>query len=173
MICRYLVMARWNQKRRDAETLEERRLSAAPLFRKGVSDSDIARRVGVTPQAVHRWHLLFERGGADALKKSSHTGRPPALTEPQKKKLAKLLLAGAVASGYPTDLWTTERVRGVVRRKFGMTYTTVGVWKLLHKMGFSWQRPKRRARERDEKVIATWLTDTWPNLKKRGTGEGR
>jgi len=154
MIYRYFIMARWNQKRRDTETLEERRLSAAPLFHKGISDSDIARRVGVTPQAVHRWHLLFERGGADALKKSPHTGRPSALTEPQKKKLTKLLLAGAVASGYSTDLWTTERVRDVVKREFGRAYTTVGIWKLLHKMGFSWQRPKRHPKERDEKAIA-------------------
>ena len=166
-------MARWNQRVRNAATLEERRMSAAPLFREGFSESEIARKLGVTPQAVHGWHQLLRRGGADALKKRPHTGRPPSLTEAQKKKLAKLLLDGAVASGYSTDLWTTERVREIVRRKFGATYTTVGVWKLLHKMGFSWQRPKRRPKELDEKAIADWLMNTWPNLKKRGTGEWR
>jgi len=166
-------MARWSQKVRDAATLEERRMSALPLFREGISESEIARRLGVTPQAVHGWHLLFHRGGADALKKREHTGRPPSLTGLQKKKLAKLLLDGAVASGYSTDLWTTKRVRDIVKREFGMTYTTVGIWKLLRKMGFSWQRPKRRAKERDEKVIADWLMNTWPKLKKRGVGEGR
>lgn len=164
-------MARWDQKVRDAGTLEERRMVAVPLFRKGVSDSEIARRLGVTPQAAYRWHLLYTKGGADALKKHPHTGRPPSLTDSQKKKLTKLLLAGAVLSGYSTDLWTTERVKAVVKRIFGITYTTVGIWKLLHKMGFSWQRPKRRAKERDEKVIADWLMNTWPKLKKRGVGE--
>jgi len=147
-------------------------MSAAPLFREGLSESEIARRLGVSPQAVHGWHQLFRRGGADALEKRLHTGRPSSLTGLQKKKLAKLLLDGAAASGYSTDLWTTERVRDVVRREFGLTYTAVGIWKLLHRMGFSWQRPKRLPKERDEKVIADWLRDTWPKLKKRGSGEG-
>lgn len=166
-------MARWNQKVRHAATLEERRMSAAPLFREGLSESEIARRLGVTPQAVHGWHKLFHRGGADALEKRLHTGRPPSLTESQKKKLAKLLLDGAATSGYSTDIWTTERVRDVLRREFGMKYTTVGIWKLLHRMGFSWQRPRRHPRERNEKGIADWLMNTWPKLKKRGSDEGR
>lgn len=148
-------------------------MSAVLLFREGLSESEIAHRLGVTPQAVHGWHQLLRRGGADALRKRGHTGRPPSLTGLQKKKLARLLLDGAAASGYSTDLWTTKRVRDLVKREFGRIYTTVGIWKLLRRMGFSWQRPKRRPKERDEKVIADWLMKTWPKLKKRGAGEGR
>jgi len=34
-------------------------------------------------------------------------------------------------------------------------------------MGWSCQKPQRRARERDEATIARWRKKEWPRLKKR------
>ncbi|EMN89414.1 winged helix-turn helix domain protein [Leptospira weilii str. UI 13098] len=36
----------------------------------------------------------------------------------------------------------------------------------MHQLGFSYQKPKKRALERDEKAIETWKTKTWPDIKK-------
>lgn len=148
-------------------------MASVEMFRGGISESEIARRLGVTPQAVHGWHVLFKRGGEEALRKRRRTGRPSSLTPAERKRLAVILVAGAVRAGYSTDLWTTERVADVVKRRFEVDYTTVGVWKLLRSMGFSWQRPKRQAKERDERVIRDWLVNTWPRLQKKGEGEER
>jgi transposase len=167
------AMGRWSQRVRDPETLEERRIRAAELFHQGVPEAEIARRLGVTPQAIHGWHQAYRRQGPNGLKKRPHTGRPPSLTDQQIKKLAELLRDGATASGYSTDLWTTERVRDLVKHHFHTTYTTVGIWKLLHRMGFTWQRPRTHPRERDEEVIATWLAEEWPQLQKKGDKEGQ
>jgi len=166
-------MGRWSQKVRDPETLEERRISSAELFRKGLPEAEIARKLGVTPQAVHGWHQTYRQQGTNGLKKHPHTGRPPSLTSQQRKKLDRLLREGATASGYSTDIWTAERVRDLVKRQFQITYTTVGVWKLLRRMGFTWQRPRRHPRERDDQAIANWLAEQWPKLEKKGEKEGQ
>jgi hypothetical protein len=39
------------------------------------------------------------------------------------------------------------------------------VWRLLRRLGWSPQRPARRARERDEAEIARWREQEWPRIK--------
>ena len=68
-----------------------------------------------------------------------------------------MLLRGAGAAGYPTELWTLKRIGDVIRKQFGVRYTPVGVWALL-RHGLRWNRQKQeqRALQRDEAAIAQW-----------------
>jgi transposase len=50
-------------------------------------------------------------------------------------------------------------VGAVIRRLFGIEYSDCHVWKLLRKMGWTRQRPARRAKERDEERIANWVRE--------------
>jgi transposase len=71
-------------------------------------------------------------------------------------------------AGYATDLWTLQRVAKLIETQFRVRYTTVGVWKLLRlSLEWSWQKPERRAIQRDEAAIEQWKTRTWPHIKKR------
>ena len=54
-------------------------------------------------------------------------------------------MRGALAAGFPTELWTLKRVRAVVKREFGVAYSTTGAWELLRSLGFSPQKPEQRA----------------------------
>jgi transposase len=95
------------------------------------------------------------------------------LSEQQKERLRRLLVAGAVQAGYATDLWTLRRIAKLIQRHFGVRYTTVGVWKLLRVgLEWSWQKPERRATQRDEAAIERWKRHTWPHIKKRPTAWG-
>jgi len=90
------------------------------------------------------------------------------LSATQQEQLKTLLLRGAGAAGYPTELWTLRRIGEVIRKRFGVRYSPVGVWALLrHGLGWSWQKPERRALQRDEAAINQWKWDEWPRLKKR------
>ena len=82
-------------------------------------------------------------------------------------KLRKSLLAGAKKQGYSADLWTLSRVLTLIVKLGGSCFSTVHVWRLLGRMGFSPQRPTGRARERNEEAIATWKTQEWPRIKKK------
>jgi transposase len=58
-------------------------------------------------------------------------------------------------------------VRAVVAREFGVQYSQTGCWELLRNLGFSPQKPERRATQRNDDGILEWKLKTWPALKKK------
>lgn len=117
-----------------------------------------------------RWRNAVRAEGAQGLKVRLSPGRPPKLTSAQRRRLERLLLAGPPACGYRTDLWTTARIAAVIRREFRVRYHPDHVGRLLHRWGWSPQKPERRARERDEKGIARWIAREWPRVKQTPRG---
>jgi transposase len=153
-----------------AEVLETRRARALVLLKKGLSLHEVARRLGCAPSSVMRWRDAVKREGKKGLKVRPTPGRPPRLAEEQRRELADILLAGSLASGYGTDLWTTARVAEVIGVRFGVVYHPDHVGRLLHQMGWSAQKPERRALERDEAKIGRWKKQEWPRVKKTPAG---
>jgi transposase len=103
----------------------------------------------------------------DALRARQAAGRPPKLTQTQKRILAACLLKGALAAGYATDLWTCPRIGEVIRGRFGIRFHVDYLPRLMASLGFSCQRPERRAIERDERAIRRWINQDWTRIKKK------
>ena len=152
------------------QQLEKRRLKAMELLDTGLSLNEVARRVGSNPSSVMRWRDARDRDGEQGLKPKPAPGGPPKLTPSQKKRLVKLLLKGAMASGYRTELWTTARIAELISRNFGVTYHRDHVGRLLAALGFSYQKPEGRALERDDEAIEQWKRKEWPRVKKTPSG---
>lgn len=148
------------------ETLEKRRWRAIDLLKRGLNLSQVAAKVGSSVSSVFRWHEAFRERGRWALKPQPVPGRPPKLNASQKRQLTKILVAGAPSSGYSTDLWTQRRVAKVIQERFGIDYHPNHMWRFLQSLGWSVQKPIKRARERDEKAIAHWKRYVWPHIKK-------
>ena len=146
--------------------LEKRRLRGGRLLRKGVAQVEVVRRIGVAPSTVSGWAKRVHRGGLDALRSERGLGRPAGLDAAQRAELAQALKAGAMAHGFPTELWTLRRVGRLITSQFGLRYSESQVWRILRAMGFSPQRPSKRALERDEKAIRHGKRKRWPRLKK-------
>jgi transposase len=146
---------------------EARRLRAAKLFAQGHPQAEVARALGVSRQAVSRWHARFTQGGVDALRSRGPTGPDPKLSATQLAKIEEALLAGAMANGFDTDLWTLERVAVVITQLTGVRHHPGHVWSILrHRLGWTLQRPERRASERDEEAIVRWVQQEWPRIKR-------
>ena len=79
--------------------------------------------------------------------------------------MRRALLQGPAAYGWKTELWTLERVATVITITTGVQYHIGHVWKILRQLGWSWQKPARRASERDEEAIARWVQEEWPEIK--------
>jgi transposase len=153
--------------RRDFEGMERRRKRAARMFERGATQADVARELEVSRQSVSRWYGEWQRGGSAALKAAGRAGRMPRLTEAQLVVVDRALRQGARAHGFGTDLWTVERVAAVIEATTGVHYHSGHVWKLLRdKLGWSRQRPVRRAVERDDEAIARWVAVDWPRIKR-------
>jgi transposase len=144
----------------------KRRVRAGRMLLKGKTPAQVAAAVGAPRQTVYRWLDVLNDGGIDALRVINKGGRPAQLDVAQYDQLRQVLLDGPQAAGFDTDLWTLKRVREVIRRRFGVQFSEVHVWRLLGKLGFSSQKPERQAKERDEAAVARWKKRTWPALKK-------
>ncbi len=148
------------------EVLRERRRRAFALLDEGLSLNQVAHRIGCHPSSVMRWRDAREKRGDGAFEVGASPGRPPKLSRREKKRLVKLLLKGPMAYGYRTDLWTCERVAKLIRREFRVRYHRHHVARLLRQLGWSYQKPERRALERDEAAINRWKRKEWPRIKK-------
>lgn len=150
-----------------AAELERRRRRAIALLEEGKTQAAVAEALGTSEASVSRWREAYEQGGQTALAAKPHPGKPSRLTASQRRRLASLLLQGARKHGYSTELWTLGRVAELIAVKFGVEYHPGHVWYVLRGMGWSSQKPERRARERDEQAVATWRRRDWPRIKKR------
>ena len=151
-----------------AEQLEKRRRRAMALLRVGTPYREVARRVDASLSSVVRWEQAHRRDKRNARRARPTPGRPCRLSAAQQGQLNARLLRGAGAAGYATEVWTLKRIGDVIRRQFRVRYSPEGVWRLLrHGLGWSWQKPERRALPRDEAAIAQWKRDEWPRIKKR------
>ena len=148
------------------EELQRRRERAIALLKEGVAPVDVASRVGVDRRSVRRWKAAFRREGAAALKAKPAPGRPCALTEKHKRRLERWLVKGARGCGFATDLWTCARVAQVIRDRFGVDYHVDHIGRVLHALGWSPQKPRCLAVERDEADIARWIKEERPRVKK-------
>jgi transposase len=120
-------------------------------------------------QAVHQWARQYRRRGAAGLRRRLPPGRPPKLVRRQLAQLPRLLARGAHAYGFSTAVWTTQRVADLLWKRLQVRYDRDHVCRLLHRFGWSWQKPTGRARERDEVASHRWVQHTWPRLKKKPT----
>lgn len=154
--------------------MEARRLRAADLFAGGVRQAEIARELGVCHQTVSDWHAIWKEGGKEALRGAGRAGRRRKLTDDQLAAVEAALEKGPKANGYATELWTLQRVAEVIERVTGIRYHRGHVWRVLREqLGWTRQRPARRAVERDDEAIDRWVRERWPKVKKTPAAEER
>ena len=147
--------------------LERRRRRALELLKRGLSLSAVAERVDCSHSSVIRWREAYQRAGPQALAaRPPSPWRPPKLSTGQKRRLVSCLLRGPLACGYRTDLWTTRRVAEVIRKTFAVRYHPNAIWRVLRGLGWSCQKPQRRALQRNEAAIVHWKRYRWPHIKK-------
>jgi transposase len=151
---------------RERDRLQARRLGAAELFAAGVRQAEVAGQLGVSPQAVSIWHARWKESAPDALRSRGPSGPAPRLSDAQLAMVERALLEGAAANGFVGELWTLERIALVIERLTGIRHHPAYVWALLrHRLGWSVQRPRRRAVERDQAAIDRWVKQDWPRIK--------
>jgi transposase len=131
--------------------------------------SDVADHLRVSVSSTSAWKKAYLAEGLAGLAAKPVPGRPRKLCPRSQQRLWGLLLRGALAYGFPNELWTLKRIAVVIRREFGVHYHPCHIWKILRAAGWSCQVPERRAIQRDDKAIANWKRHTWPGIKKSPT----
>jgi transposase len=146
--------------------LERRRLRAIELLQRDIPVHVVAERLGVDRRSVRRWKRAYQQRGRAGLRARPAPGRPPKLSVAQRRRLARLVMAGPEAAGYRTGLWTCRRIVDLIRRHFGVTYHPDHVGRLLRACGFTPQRPQPRPKERADRRVREWRQGEWARVKK-------
>ena len=101
----------------------------------------------------------------DALKATTKPGPVLKFSEEDVAVLEQELRRGPMAHGYDNDLWTLPRVGRLVSESLAKQASSSEVWRLLRRMRWSPQKPKRQARERNEEKIAEWKEKSGRNSR--------
>lgn len=145
----------------------KKRVKAGRMLLAGKGCAEVALVVGVARQTVYTWKKLLDEGGIDALRGVPERGRPAQLDEQQLAALRAAVLQKPTEHGFGTELWTLKRVGAVIERMHGVRFSQTQVWRILGALGFSPQKPDKRAIERDEDAVRIWKKRTWLSLKKK------
>lgn len=142
--------------------LAQRRQRALGWLRRGQTTTQVAKRMGTSERSVRRWKHPVPRPPRGR----RPPGRPCRLSATQCRRLLHTLEQGAYRQGYPEDYWTLDRITHVIWDLFRVRYKPTGVWRLLHRLGWSCQKPQRQPLHRDDEAIAHWKHYIWPQIKK-------
>jgi transposase len=158
---------RWGMRPQGTrQQLERRRLQAIRCLEGGKEPAEVARWLGASMSSVSRWRDVCRENVKSGLRPKPTPGRPPRLSMSQKACLVGWLLRNPLAYGYDTVIWSLKRVARLIENRFHVRYHPNHVWRLLTGMYWSCQKPEKRAREREEEVIAHWKRYVWPHIRK-------
>ena len=144
---------------------EGRRLRAVDLYEQGWRASRIAEALGVTRGAVSQWLKRAREEGRDGLRRRPRGAKAPKLTAAQREQLPEVLAKGAEAHGFIGEVWTTTRVATVIRRQFGVQHHPAHVSRILRAIGWTVQKPVKRATQRQEAEVTAWREERAPALQ--------
>ncbi len=74
--------------------------------------------------------------------------------------------------GMDYTLWNSVVITEFVKKEFGVNYAARSMRDLMRRMGFSSQKPMKRAYERDPAKVKFWLETEYPRIKTKAMQEG-
>jgi transposase len=149
------------------EAQEFRLQQIVSLSEEGFSQSDIASLLECSQCWVSKVLLRAQLEGKDNLKaKSFAPGKTAALSDTQLQQLQTLLEAEAQAAGFASDGWTRLRVSQLLVERFAVKHDLSHISRILSKLGFTLQKPKRRDYRQNAEAVADWKQERLPQLKK-------
>jgi len=141
---------------------EWRRGRAVRAYIDGRKVTAIAAESGVTRGSVNRWLQWYDADHVEGLRTRIAEGPSPKLTEEQREALTVIIELGPIQAGYQSGVWTGPMIGDLIEQRFGVRYHNHHVPRLLHQLGFSVQRPRKRLARADLARQATWLRETLP-----------
>ena len=156
------------KRAKDLETW--RRAKAVLGYIGGIAVIELSEKLDVTRGSINRWLQWYDADGADGLRPSKAPGGMPKLSSNQQDELVALIEAGPLACGFVSGIWTGPRIGELIRQRFAVSYHNHHVPWVLHRLGFSVQRPRKRLARADKEKQEVWLKKRFPAIKKKPPG---
>lgn len=141
------------------------RWQAIVLAREGKTAPQIAASLGVARRSVQQWVQNYNRRGADGMADQPRSGRPSWLTIDQQQRLRERLDAGPRMEDGVCSLRAAD-VKRILEQEFGVLYALKGVYKLLHRLGYSYLCPRPRHKLADASAQEAFKKMLWISSKR-------
>jgi putative transposase len=147
------TLMRFIERAKKAGRLDEWLRGRAVLgYIEGKKVVDLAATLDVGRSSVNRWLHWYELQGIPGIRTRLPPGVASRLSAEQQAELVTLIDAGPVAAGYSSGVWTGPIIADLIEARFGYRYHNHSVPALLHKLGFSVQRPRKRLTRRPRRA---------------------
>lgn len=111
----------------------------------------IAQRLGCGTETVVRVRRLYRKGGVAALRPIKPPGRPGRATPEFIRQMKQAVGVNPLELGYGFSMWSVVRLAEHLAQVTGIRFSDDQLRRLLHRHGFSVQRPKHTMKgKRDE-----------------------
>src|SRR3979411_1057277 len=124
------------------DEMERRRLEAVQDLLRGLTQSNLARKFGVSRTTASRWNRALQQKGVESLRKRRATGRPSRLSREQLLMIPDIFSQGPVVHGFRDTRSTPALLASVIETRFGVHYDHDHVGRLMQKLGL--REPKSR-----------------------------
>jgi transposase len=124
------------------------RIKAILMLNSGYSQREIAEVLLLDESTIWRWYDIFKLKGIKILLKDNYKGGTTKLTEDQIVELDEHL--------FHKVYLTSKEIRAYILDKYGVHYTIKGVTSLLHRMDYSYKKPKQvpgKANKEDQEAF--------------------
>ncbi|MEA3414995.1 MAG: IS630 family transposase [Thermodesulfobacteriota bacterium] len=146
--------------------MEEIRLRAVQRVQAGESPEVVIKTLGFVRACIYNWLARYRTGGWHGLRTGQRSGRPKKLTASQIKWVYKTVRdKDPQQFKFKFALWTRSMIAALIKRQFGIRFSSTSVGRLLRQLGFSCQKPLYRACQRDSELVKQWKEQVFHRSK--------
>src|SRR3989344_4209845 len=127
-----LVLKQAHRRIKDKKLAD--RIKAVLYLHYGLGYIQTAKLLMLDEVTLRRYSQLFQDKGLDGLLEYRYTGGQPKLTLVQEVELKSFIKENTQR--------TAKAIAKHVQSKYGVTFSLIGVTQLLHRLGFSYKKPK-------------------------------
>jgi transposase len=126
------------------------KLYAIIQLTRGYSTYKLEEFYRVTHKQISNWADRFDAEGIAGLRMKPGRGRRSYISTEQKQRLKADLHQSPETFGYNTSNWSGPLLKQHMENSHRIFYRQAAVYKLMHELGFSFQRTRGKYPERDE-----------------------
>jgi len=127
------------------------RIQVVALAKQGLTCPVIVEMTGYCRRTIQRWIARYNQSGIKALADEPRSGRPLKLPVEQYERFCSRVDAGPNPSDRTATLYGRD-IQQILKKEFGVVYTLDGIYKLLHRLGYSCLKPRPRHNKADPSV---------------------
>jgi len=151
-------------KKHDARKLtqdaqEALRIRAVKAICRGMSQREASKAFGVGEVIVSRWMAIYDTYGLKGLRKNK---RGPKVSRAILQGWQAAAICNIIRDRHPEQmklpfaLWTSRSIRELIRKKYGIILSRRSVRRYMQRWGFTPQKPKRIAYEKNNAAVERW-----------------